>query len=809
MTSARDLLRRHTESVAIGGVLLGVVAFGAFNPGGAVPAPVYALGVVGGATIALHAIGIILVYRSNRVINFAQIQMGLTAGLVFANLVTHRTFIRAVASICPPCVSQPHTLGELVGRGGGPQLKQLLGDPVFGASFGPATRLDDERLLNYFPRGFSPREFAISVAPGWLVHLNYWLSLLTAIAIATVLLWAVYALIIRRFTQAPKLVLTVITIAAGFFVRQASGPLLGLLFGGEDAAPGVAAGAGARLPANLRVTWEPVVFTAAEMLTVLFAVVAAVGLALFLSRSRLGIVLRGAAENPDRAETLGVNVSAVTARAWIIAGALSGSAAILAVARTGAAPSGGGTDVFVRTLAAAIAGGLLFLPLAVIASLVIGVADQVFAWVFGSQAAIAVLLLGFIAVLLLVQRARAGRAEREASASWHASRELRPIPQQLRNLPPVRLGLRAFSIMGCLILFGFPWFMSPSQTNTGINIMVLAMVGLSLLVLTGWAGQISLGQMAFAAFGAWVAAALGLPFLLSLIAGAVGGMVLAVIVGIPSLKLRGLHLAITTLALGLATSAILFDPQLLGRHIPDRLARPMMLGINFESERAFYYLTLVLLVGVVVAIMGLRRSTVARALIASKDNEQAALSFGIDLLRARVAAFAISGFIAATGGVILAYAQHGIEPLAFTPETSISVFLMTLLGGLGSIAGPLVGALYLGTLRIASTSSFRQFADILLNPGLGVILLLTVLPGGAIQGLFMARDAWLRRVASRYRISVPSLQSDRGEVDGMAPMLPKLRPTGGEMFIPHRFRLDGQWLVAARRRSKVSERIDG
>lgn len=807
MTSARNYLRSHAQAAVIGGLVFGTVVFGVLDPGGAVPAPVYALGLVGGAAIALHAIGIVLVYRANRVINFAQIQMGVTAGLLFVRLVGHRTFIRGVAAICPACVPQPHTLGDLARLGGGP-IAGLLKDPIFAASFGPTTSLKDAGLLEYIPRGFE-RELAVYTAPGWLVHLNYLLSLIVAVGVAALLLWAVYALIIRRFAKAPKLVLTVITLAAGVFVQQISGPLLNALVPGTGAGFAPAGAGSARLASSFTMTWSPVVFSAGDIMTVVFVFAAAAALALFLSRSRLGTVLRGAAENPDRAETLGVNVGAVTARAWILAGVLSGTAAVLTVARTGAAPTTGGLDVFVRTMAAAVAGGLLLLPLAVAASFAIGTADQVFAHIFGSQAPLAAVLLVFTVLLLLAQRARSGRAEREAGASWHASRELRPIPRQLRGVPAVRFGLRALTAMTAIIALGYPWFMSPSQTNLGIVTMVYAMVGLSLLVLTGWAGQISLGQMAFAALGAWVAAVLRWPFALSLVVGSLAGMVLAVIVGIPSLKLRGLHLAISTLALGLATSAILFDPSILGSSLPSELSRPMMLGINFESERAFYYLTLAILAIAVVATMGLRRSAVARALIASKDNEQAAMSFGIGLLRARVVAFAISGFMAAGAGVVLAYAQHGVEPLAFAPDTSVSAFLMTLIGGLGSVAGPLVGALYIGGLRTFSGSAFGNLLQILLNPGIGVILLFLVMPGGVIQGLYMIRDAWLRRVASRNRIVVPSLMADRGEADYVAPIRSKLRPSGGEAFVPRRFRLDGQWLVTARRSAAERSRADG
>jgi branched-chain amino acid transport system permease protein len=787
--------------MAVVALVVTTVAFGLFNRGGSVPAALFAVGLVGGATVALQAAGIVLVYRSSRIINFAQIQMGTFAGLLFVELVTNRTLVRAVAAVCPVCVPEPRTVGDLAGFAG---TNTDLGRLVVESGVAKI-RLDDPSIQGVLPTDFSVHELAIAQAPGWLVQISYWVSLLLAITAATVLVGAVY-LIVRKFNQAPKLVLTVITIGLGFFVQQAGGWILHEVFGTLGSQGGDRS---ARLPIHGSFTWEPAVFSAADVVTVVVAVLASAALLLFLRRSRVGIVIRGAAENPDRAETLGVNVGAVTARAWLIAGALSGLAAILAVARSGAPPSAGGYDVFVRTLAAAIAGGLVQLPLALLAAFVIGAAEQVFAWVFGSQSVLSLILLLIIVALLLVQRTRASRAEREASASWQASRELRGIPRELRAVGTVRTTIRALATCAALVVVGFPWFMSPSQIVLADATIVYAMVGLSLLVLTGWAGQISLGQMAFAAFGAWSAGRLGWPLPLALVVGGVGGMLLAVVVGLPSLKLRGLHLAVTTLALGVAAPAVLFDPDLLGTASVRQLHRPVLLGINFEDERAFYYLSTVLVLGMIGATVGMRRSSVARTLIAAKDNEQAAMSFGISLLRARLVAFAVSGFMAAVAGVLLAYAQHGVDPVAYGPDTGVSVFLLTLLGGLGSIAGPVIGALYLGGLRILAGTPLGQITNIMLNPGLGVIILLWVMPGGIVQGVFAVRDAWLRRVADRHRIHVPSLVADRGGIDGPIPMQPKVRASGGEMFIPERFRLTDQWLISARRAARETVRSRG
>jgi branched-chain amino acid transport system permease protein len=225
----------------------------------------------------------------------------------------------------------------------------------------------------------------------------------------------------------------------------------------------------------------------------------------------------------------------------------------------------------------------------------------------------------------------------------------------------------------------------------------------------------------------------------------------------------------------------------------------VFLGINFDDERAFYYFTLVILAAVILAVIGVRRSRTARALIAARDNEAVAQSVGINLVRARLTAFALSGFLASFAGALFAFSQRGVDQASFDPTSSINVFLATVIGGFGSVAGPIVGALYVGILRLSNTTPFAALINIVANPGLGVIALFLVMPGGLVQGVYGLRDAWLRRLASRYRIIVPSLVADRSHsvLDGVQPMLPKLRPGGGTAFVPARYRLPGQWQVAA------------
>jgi len=435
------------------------------------------------------------------------------------------------------------------------------------------------------------------------------------------------------------------------------------------------------------------------------------------------------------------------------------------------------------------------LTVAALAAGSLGILEAAFQWSFGSVTVLDGILLFIIGAILILQRHQRSRAELESASSWRSAREIRPIPPELRGLPVVRSWVRNLTLLGVALALGIPWLLSPSQNNLASVILIYAMVALSLLVLTGWAGQISLGQFAFAAIGGYVAGRVMLPFPVPLLAAGIVGAVSAVVVGLPALKLRGLHLAITTLAFALTTTTLLLNPSYLGAGLPDTLDRPTLVGMQLEDERIFYYLCLALIALLIASVTGLRRSRTARALIACRDNEAAAQSFGINLTRARLTAFAVSGTIAAIAGALFAYHQHGVRVQAFAADRSVTMFLIAVIGGMGSIASPLIGAAYYGVQLILALPPAVQG---LINGG-GGLLVLMLLPGGLGQGVFDIRDAILRRVARRNRIVVASLVADvrtaEGDIDEVSPIAPKIRPGGGTIFVPERYRLQGQWAL--------------
>jgi branched-chain amino acid transport system permease protein len=317
--------------------------------------------------------------------------------------------------------------------------------------------------------------------------------------------------------------------------------------------------------------------------------------------------------------------------------------------------------------------------------------------------------------------------------------------------------------------------------------VLYAMVGLSLLVLTGWAGLISLGQFAFAAVGGWVALFTGLPVLLALPVGALAGALAAVIIGAPSIRLRGLSLAISTLAFGVTVSLLLVNPRYGGSLIDQDVDRPVVLGFDLDDQRVAFYLALLVLGLAVAGITGLRRSRTGRVLLASRENEIAAQALGVSLLRARLTAFAISGGIAAMAGVLFAYQQGGVRPDSFSPDVSVTLFAFVVMGGLGSIAGPI-----LGFALFAIVSIFSSLPWVLtLVSGAGGLLLLLTSPGGLVEIVVRGRDAVLGRVASRRRIRVPHLHEPDDEE--RAPIQPRRTSIGEDDVAERRWSLSSQW----------------
>jgi branched-chain amino acid transport system permease protein len=360
----------------------------------------------------------------------------------------------------------------------------------------------------------------------------------------------------------------------------------------------------------------------------------------------------------------------------------------------------------------------------------------------------------------------------------------------MRSLPEVRLGRALLWAVIAGFVLTLPMWLSTSRINLATIIVIFGIVAASLVVLTGWAGQVSLGQMAFVGLGAGVGGALtelrGWDMALAMaVAGAVGAAA-AVIVGFPALRRRGLTLAVSTLAFGLFVSSYLLNRTVypinfLGFEIPEwlpsrRFDRGTMLGIDASSETAMFYIALAVLALSLLMVVGWRRSRTGRVLIAIRENEKAALAYGVNVTRTSLAAFAFSGFLAAIAGVLYVQHANGLSSDPYLPVRSLELFTMVVIGGLGSLPGALLGAVYVQGVDFFLPAEWQFLAT-----GAGLLLVLLLMPSGFGGVLADVRDGALRRIARRRGLMVPSLLADvRVEEPAEAPPEEDVLAAAGE-----------------------------
>jgi branched-chain amino acid transport system permease protein len=240
-----------------------------------------------------------------------------------------------------------------------------------------------------------------------------------------------------------------------------------------------------------------------------------------------------------------------------------------------------------------------------------------------------------------------------------------------------------------------------------LNLIFIAIVGaLGLNILVGYTGQISLGHGAFMSVGAYTAAnlavRLGLPFWLTLPAGGLMAAAIGVLVGMPSLRIKGLYLAIATLAGQLIIEwTINHVPAISGgAQASIQVERPSLFGISLHTQTHLYYFLLFFAVLAIVATLNLMRSRIGRAFIAVRDQDIAAEIIGIDIYRYKLLAFAISSFYAGVCGVLYTYYFGIANYEQFQLGVSIDYLAMIIIGGLGSVLGSIFGAVFVTLLPI-------------------------------------------------------------------------------------------------------------
>jgi len=703
----------QTARVPIGW-LVGSVAVWALSaavlPKG-LPVGIVLLGIVYGAIYALLAVGVVLIYRGDRIINFAQAQIGvLPAVLAIELIVTYRVnFVLAV-------------------------LAGLLTAVVFGA--------------------------IISLLP-------------------------------RHFRNSSRLILTVATIGLAQLLTGLS-TLVPIWFcnpATNQSCLNASNSETVNSPLHTSFTVGPVLFSGNDIVAVAVAVLVAAGLALLMRFSKYGLAIRAAAENRDRATLVGISVPRLDTIIWVSAAVLSALAILLRVPVLGfggfQTVTAGGDDILLRTLAAAVIGRMESLPRTVAAALAIGVFDAGATWTSSNSTFVDASLVVVIIVALLIQHRSRLRTSEAEQSTWRMVAAVRPIPRRLASLAEVRWSLRALKVAFVALVALVPLVLSDSQTYLASLIVIYAIIGLSLLVLTGWTGQISLGQFGLAGIGGATTVTLysrhGWDFFAALAAGVVVGALVALVIGLPALRISGPFLAVTTLAFGVAASSYLLVPNYFPWLVTTVANRPTLFGHNvLNADWQIYYFCLAGFFLVLLAVRSLRHSRTGRALIATRDNEPAARAAALNTTRNKLTAFMVSGGIAGFAGALFAVQQRGINSGSFTADIDIALFSMVVIGGLGSLPGVIVGAIVVWSAQYFLPSGYAA----LVNGG-GILLLLIFLPEGIGGLLYVGRDRFLRLLARRHGLSVAGIwrggEAGGAEVVGLSP---NGAGTGSELHPP-------------------------
>jgi branched-chain amino acid transport system permease protein len=255
-----------------------------------------------------------------------------------------------------------------------------------------------------------------------------------------------------------------------------------------------------------------------------------------------------------------------------------------------------------------------------------------------------------------------------------------------------------YSLLGAALIVA-PWALPEYWLAQLTFVLIYGIVGLGLMLLAGFTGQFSIGHAAFLGTGAYTQAVLnnlGVPFPLALFAAAALSAAVGVVVALPALRVKGIYLGIATLAFGFIVEEVFARwESVTGGNSGLHVKSPKLLGLDLGSSESFYLVCLLVAVLCTLAILNLLRSPTGRAFVAIRDSEISAQSMGIHLARYKTLSFAISAALAGLGGALYAHKLSFISPDQFSILQSIDLLLLVVIGGLGSVHGAFLGAIFL------------------------------------------------------------------------------------------------------------------
>jgi len=464
-----------------------------------------------------------------------------------------------------------------------------------------------------------------------------------------------------------------------------------------------------------------------DLAILLVSLASVAALWVFLRYARLGYAIRATAQDRDAAQQMGVNVGGVQGLAFALASGLAGLGGLLVGMYFSSVEPSMGFNAGLEGFAAATLGGLGSLPGAVLGGLLLGVIESFGVTWFGGSARQLIAFAILIGVLWLRPNGLLGSAgvvlrEPMTGTFFAAAR-------------PVRLPPRALALLVLVAGVVLPWWGSGYLLRVGSVVGIFAILALSLTLVAGTAGQVSLGQAGFLAIGGYTSALLtkehGWSFWLALPASGVVAAFLGAVLLSPALRLRGHYVAIATLGIGaMVTSAILnLEGLTRGPLGINAIPAPTLLGRPLDSPRAFYLLVLAVLLLCAALVWQLQRSHLGRGWRAIREDEVAARSCAVPGSGYKSLAFALGAFVAGLGGSLLAHQYTYVSPDMFGVLVSVLALTIVVAGGMASVVGAVAGAVVL----VGAPELFRPLQEIrMLVYGLLLLVMIRFRPQGLL-----------------------------------------------------------------------------
>jgi branched-chain amino acid transport system permease protein len=440
-------------------------------------------------------------------------------------------------------------------------------------------------------------------------------------------------------------------------------------------------------------------------IAIIVGIAVAIGLRLFLRRTRTGLAMRAVVDDPELAALHASSPSRVSALAWAISASLGAIAGLLLAPEVQLSIEGL-TLLIIDAFAAAILGRLRSLPLTVAGGMLLG-ALNAFALGFlqftgrwtNFVSAIPTIVLFFALLAMPAARIQVGRAR----AKLHAR-----VPKLWEATLASMLFVAVVALVGSQLTL--------TNQNRLTVAVISALLLVSLVPLIGWAGQVALAPMAFAGIGAYAmvewapsGSAAGLLF------GALLAIPFGVLMALPALRLRGLYFALASIAFARGMELLFFtQPEVFGDvSVSSHVARPDVLGVDMADQLTFLITTAVLFAGAAIGLVALRRSMYGRRLLALRDSEAATTTVGLDVRLIKLAVFSLSAMLGAVAGALLAIQRGTPSAGDFTMFAGLALTLFLVVGGVALVAGALFGGILQFVLALVAIEWASRFTRLL------------------------------------------------------------------------------------------------